>query len=95
MKKLSEFFTLRFALNKNGHIISFWNFQKVEDCILPHHASEVHVVHLSNIIRILNIRHLNKPLILNDKERSYGAQWFTIQFQGGSTQLLAVWISLL
>lgn len=42
-----ELITIRFALNKNGDIISFGNFQKVEDRVLPHHASEVHVVNLS------------------------------------------------
>lgn len=41
--------TIRFALNKNGHIISFGNFQKVQDGVLPDHASEVHVVHLSQM----------------------------------------------
>lgn len=45
--------TIRFALNKNGHIFSFGNFQKKEDCILPHHAPEVHTINLSQMVTVL------------------------------------------
>lgn len=33
-------------MSKNGYIFSFGNLQEVEDSILTHHASEVHVVYL-------------------------------------------------